>query len=211
MCPAQSYMRSLGVGPWGSAHSAPALHPSRVLPDRVGDLPSEAGAPWDPSRWSRWEALGGDWEQQEGPVSFSLVAVGLQSFMIRLSTPAPWCPGPSKSTRPTNSSFMGGRWKGLLSQGQLCSPHPPGCPPHPEGPVACPKKHRVHLPASAAAAWDLPHQLAVAILHHDQRQEACQGGHCGSGLTPPLQGRPWELSPAPGLSRGSREMVVPWG
>lgn len=33
----------------------------------------------------------------------------LQSFMIMLSTPAPCWPGPSKSTRPTNSSWKGRR------------------------------------------------------------------------------------------------------
>lgn len=42
---------------------------------------------------------------QEKPWSLSVVTVGSQSLRVTLSTPALCWPGPSKSTRPTNSSL----------------------------------------------------------------------------------------------------------
>lgn len=42
---------------------------------------------------------------QEKPWSLSVVTLRLQLLKVTLSTPAPGCPGSSKSTRLTNSSF----------------------------------------------------------------------------------------------------------
>lgn len=113
---------------------------------------------------------------QERPRSLSVVTVGLQSLMVTLSTSAHCWPGPSKSTRPTNSSFK--QMEGKDCQLRAGSYRVPilDCHPHLEWPVPCPKKNLLHGPAlaaaAAAAAWGLPHQLPEAILHHNQCQEA---------------------------------------
>lgn len=108
---------------------------------------------------------------QEKPWSLSVVTVGSQSLRVTLSTPALCWPGPSKSTRPTNSSFEQVEGKDR-KQGQAHYRFPIlDCYPHLEWSMACPKKNLLHRPSPAAAAWGLPHQLPKAIFYHNQCQE----------------------------------------
>lgn len=71
--------------------------------------------------------LVGRGQRQGRPVSFLVATVGLQSFMNMSSSPAPCWPGPFKSTRPTNSSFVGcGGGGGAVRSGLALCTCPPG-------------------------------------------------------------------------------------
>lgn len=109
---------------------------------------------------------------QEEPWSLSVVTMRLQSLRVTLSTPAPCWPGPSKSTRLTNSSFRQiGEKDFQLGASSVQILHV-DCQPHLEGPAPCPEKNLLYCPAPTAAAWGLPQQLPEAILHYNQCQEA---------------------------------------
>lgn len=162
------------------------------MPRGSGRLAPGEGAPGGPSRRPGW----GAGHPGEAPESSSAAAVGLQPVRVTSSTPAPCCPGPSKSTSPTNSSFVGheggGRQPGQAPRGPLSAP---GRSPHPKRPAASPEKDPVHLPAPSGGAQGLPHQLAAAALHHEQLQEAWQGITVGARPAPVL--RPGALTPHP--------------
>lgn len=100
----RSKLQETSGGDGGSAHPAHP-HPSSDRGDREtcslepasqGSLGAGPGGPW-----------AGCGRRRREPVSFLAATAGLQSFIDTLSTPAPCWPGPSKSTRPTSSSFAG--------------------------------------------------------------------------------------------------------
>lgn len=146
---------------------------------------------------SPWVGMGGT---QEKPWSLSVVTVGLQSLIVTLSTSALCWPGPSRSTRPTNSSFKQTEGKDCqLGAGSLQIPHlgllsspgmAGGVPQEEPSPLSSPRCCCLGPATPAPGSHSLPQPVPRSLT-----KGVCMGG--SSDLVHHAGG-PWGLGLGPG-------------